>query len=169
MITSHKVLALPDLVDRRRAMRAEGESLVFTNGCFDLLHPGHLRYLRRARALGDRLVVAVNSDETVRNLKGSRRPILPVDERMELLAALEFVDFVVSFGEPTPLEVITAVLPDVLVKGGDWTPDNIVGKRVVESHGGRVLSLPFADGYSTTDIIQRIVEGLGGAHRGALE
>ena len=160
---SDKVVTREQFVSRRQSMREAGERLVFTNGCFDILHPGHVHYLRRARSLGDRLLVAVNADETVSRLKGPSRPIVPLEERMELLAALEFIDFVVGFSEPTPLEIVTAVLPDVLVKGGDWTPDNIVGRDVVEGNGGRVLSLPFTEGYSTSAIVQRIVERLGDA------
>ena len=160
----NKIVTLEQFASRRLSMRAAGERLVFTNGCFDILHPGHVHYLRRARSLGDRLLVAVNADETVKSLKGSSRPVVPLGERMELLAALEFIDFVASFSEPTPLQIITAVMPDVLVKGGDWTPDNIVGRDVVVENGGTVLSLPFTEGYSTSDIIQRIVERLGDAH-----
>jgi rfaE bifunctional protein nucleotidyltransferase chain/domain len=146
----------------REELRASGEKLVFTNGCFDLLHPGHVRYLARARALGDRLVVAVNTDASVAKLKGRGRPLVPLDERMEVLAALEVVDYVLSFEEETPARVIREIVPDVLVKGGDWPKEKIVGRDTVESVGGKVLSLPFAPGYSTTTIIDRIVRRLGG-------
>jgi rfaE bifunctional protein nucleotidyltransferase chain/domain len=146
----------------REELRASGEKLVFTNGCFDLLHPGHVRYLARARALGDRLVVAVNTDASVAKLKGRGRPLVPLDERMEVLAALEVVDYVLSFEEETPARVIREIVPDVLVKGGDWPKEKIVGRDTVESVGGKVLSLPFAPGYSTTNIIDRIVKRLGG-------
>jgi rfaE bifunctional protein nucleotidyltransferase chain/domain len=146
----------------REELRASGEKLVFTNGCFDLLHPGHVRYLARARALGDRLVVAVNTDASVAKLKGRGRPLVPLGERMEVLAALEVVDYVLSFEEETPARVIREIVPDVLVKGGDWPKEKIVGRDTVESVGGKVLSLPFAPGYSTTTIIDRIVRRLGG-------
>jgi rfaE bifunctional protein nucleotidyltransferase chain/domain len=142
----------------RERLRGTGQTLVFTNGCFDILHPGHVRYLAEARSLGDRLVVAVNADATVSALKGQLRPLSPLDERMELLAALAVVDYVVAFDEPTPGTLIEAIIPDVLVKGGDWTPDNIVGRDTVENAGGRVLSLPFALGYSTTGLIERIIK-----------
>ena len=137
-----------------------GRKLVFTNGCFDMLHPGHVRYLREARALGDCLVVAVNADETVGRLKGKERPLTSLLERMEVLAALGSVDYVVGFEEETPAAVIEAILPDVLVKGGDWTKDKIVGRDTVEQAGGRVYSLPFAPGHSSSGIIERIVARL---------
>jgi D-beta-D-heptose 7-phosphate kinase/D-beta-D-heptose 1-phosphate adenosyltransferase len=151
------------MVEERKRLRERFETLVFTNGCFDLLHPGHLRYLKEARLLGDRLIVAVNSDETVARLKGPGRPLTPLDERMEILAALECVDYVVAFDEETPAAIIEAFVPDVLVKGGDWTPDRIVGRDTVEGAGGRVLSLPYAAGYSTSGLIDRIVARLGPA------
>ena len=144
----------------RDELHAMGRKLVFTNGCFDILHPGHLRYLSEARALGDRLVVAVNADETVSRLKGKERPLTPLLERMEVLAALGSVDYVVGFEEETPAAVIEAILPDVLVKGGDWTKDKIVGRDTVEQAGGRVYSLPFAPGHSSSGIIERIVARL---------
>ena len=142
----------------RERLRREGLSLVFTNGCFDLLHPGHVRYLKQARALGGALVVALNSDASVRALKGANRPILNQRERAEVIAALESVDYVVVFDEETPRSLIAALVPDVLVKGGDWQIDQIVGRDEVEAAGGRVLSLPFVEGLSTTDIIGRILE-----------
>src|SRR5277367_5225415 len=136
--------------------RPAGRKLVFTNGCFDLLHPGHIRTLEAARQLGDALIVGLNSDRGVRGLKGPGRPILPESERAEILAALESVDAVVIFDEPTPREIIAALLPDVLVKGGDWAGDQIVGRAEVEAAGGRVVSIPVAPGYSTTAILQKI-------------
>lgn len=139
--------------------RVAGERVVFTNGCFDLLHPGHIRYLREAAALGDLLVVAINSDASVRRLKGPRRPLQPEGERAEILCALEMVRYVTIFDEDTPLEAITALRPQVLVKGGDWAVDQIVGRDVVESGGGRVYSLPFAPGYSTTELIRKVLGG----------
>lgn len=138
-----------------RANRA-GQHVVFTNGCFDLLHPGHIQSLEQARALGDALVVAINSDASVRQLKGEGRPILPELERAEILAALECVDAVVIFGEPTPREIILALLPDVLVKGGDWAGDQIVGREEVEGAGGRFVSVPVVAGYSTTSILAKM-------------
>ena len=142
-------------------MRREGKQLVFTNGCFDLLHPGHVRYLDQARALGDSLVVALNSDRSVRALKGEGRPILSQRERAEVIAALESVDYVTTFDEETPRELITVLLPDILVKGGDWPVEQIVGREEVEAAGGKVLSLPYVEGSSTTDIIERILTALG--------
>jgi rfaE bifunctional protein nucleotidyltransferase chain/domain len=133
-----------------------GKAVVFTNGCFDLLHPGHIRLLEEARSLGDVLVVAVNSDASVRGNKGPSRPILPEDERAELLAALEAVDYVVIFDEATPRELIEAVKPDVLVKGADWRANEIVGREEVEGAGGKVVSIPLEAGHSTTEIIARI-------------
>ena len=153
-----KILAREEMAGERRRLRDRGESLVFTNGCFDLIHPGHVRYLQEASDLGDRLVVAVNGDATVARLKGPGRPLTPLAERMELLAALTSVDYVVAFEEETPFEIIEEIVPDVLVKGGDWTPDRIVGRERVEKEGGKVLSLPYAPGYSTSGIIERIVE-----------
>ena len=154
-----KVLELDAMRAERDKLRASGLRLVFTNGCFDLLHPGHVRYLAAARAKGDRLVVAVNADRTVSALKGTGRPVVPLRERMEILAALESVDYVVSFDEDTPAKVIEALIPDVLVKGGDWSPDQIVGRDTVEGGGGQVFSLPFAEGHSTSRLIARVLEG----------
>ncbi len=140
--------------------RTEGAGpIVFTNGCFDLVHRGHLTYLAQAAALGDRLVVGVNSDASIRRLKGPHRPIVPLPDRMFQLAALFFVDLVVPFDEDTPHRLIQAVAPDVLVKGGDYRPDEVVGKDVVEARGGRVVILPFVEGYSTTSLVERIRQG----------
>jgi rfaE bifunctional protein nucleotidyltransferase chain/domain len=132
--------------------------IVFTNGCFDVLHPGHIRSLEQARDLGDALIVGLNSDTSVRQLKGAGRPVLPEQERAEILAALECVDGVVVFDDLTPREVISRLLPDVLVKGGDWAGDKIVGREEVEAAGGRVVSAPVVPGYSTTDILRKIRE-----------
>ena len=136
--------------------RAAGRRVVFTNGVFDLLHPGHVRYLRQARALGDALVIAINADASVRRNKGPERPITPEHERAEVLAALDFVDAVTVFDEDTPLAIITAVQPDVLVKGADWAHDAIVGRDVVEARGGRVVRVAVEQGHSTTNIVGRI-------------
>jgi rfaE bifunctional protein nucleotidyltransferase chain/domain len=145
------------MIAERERLRREGLRLVMTNGCFDLLHTGHVRYLRQARALGDALVVALNSDRSVRLLKGEGRPVLGEWERAEVVAALESVDYVIIFDEETPRELISSLLPDVLVKGGDWTVEQIVGRGEVEAAGGTVLSLPYVEGSSTTDIIDRIL------------
>jgi len=137
---------------------AEGKKLVFTNGCFDLLHFGHLHYLSEARDLGDKLIVGINSEASVKRLKGPTRPINDESTRFHLLAALIFVDAVVPFEEDTPFELIQAVSPQVLVKGGDWQPEQIVGSDLVLAAGGKVLSLPFVEGYSTTNIEQTILD-----------
>ena len=137
------------------ACRRRGEILVFTNGVFDLLHPGHVRYLTEARALGDALVVGVNSDRSVRALKGPERPLTPEADRAEILLSLAAVDAVVIFDQPTPLALITQVQPDVLVKGADWQEQDIVGREIVEERGGRVVRVVFSPGHSTTDLIQR--------------
>jgi D-beta-D-heptose 7-phosphate kinase/D-beta-D-heptose 1-phosphate adenosyltransferase len=140
-------------------IRARGGAVVFTNGVFDLLHPGHVRYLRDARALGDALVVAINSDRSVRANKGEGRPINPQAERAEVLLALESVDAVTIFDEETPHAIITAVQPDILVKGADWGPDNIVGRDVVEARGGRVVRMQLAPGFSTTALLDKVRRG----------
>jgi len=147
--------------DLRRAVedfKREGKRIVFTNGCFDLLHVGHIRYLEKAKTLGDILVVGVNSDRSVKELKGPLRPLLPQEERMEILSGLGCVDYVTLFDEPTPLELITALKPHVLVKGGDWSKETIVGRDVVEGAGGEVVVIPFVEGSSTTRLIETILE-----------
>lgn len=151
-----KVLSREEVGAWRERVRAEGRRLVFTNGCFDLLHVGHVRYLEAARELGDVLMVAVNSDRSVRELKGEGRPVMVEAERAEVLAALAAVDCVVVFDELSPRSLIAEILPDVLVKGGDYRLDEIHGREEVERAGGRVLALPFVEGASTTDIIERI-------------
>ena len=156
-----KVKTAEALVSIVRAAQARGRKVVFTNGCFDLLHRGHVRYLAEARALGDLLVVGLNSDASVEALKGPGRPITPVEERAEVLAALEAVDYVAVFEEPTPERLIAALQPDILVKGGDWTPDMIVGRETVERRGGEVRALPYVDGASTSGIIERILARFG--------
>jgi rfaE bifunctional protein nucleotidyltransferase chain/domain len=147
-----------ELLRVREGLRAEGRRLVFTNGCFDLLHVGHVRYLAEARRLGDALLVAINSDASVRALKGAGRPVLSEAERAEILAALASVDFVTVFEEESPRALIAELLPDVLVKGGDYGLDEIHGREEVERAGGRVLALPFVEGASTTGVIDRIKE-----------
>ncbi len=154
---SDKTVTREQLVEQLQARRARGARVVFTNGCFDLMHIGHTRYLQAAKALGDLLVVGVNSDESVRSLdKAPDRPIVPEAQRAEVLAALGCVDFVVLFSEPDPQALITAVQPDVLVKGGDWSLDRIIGRDVVEARGGRVQTIPLVPGLSTTALIHRI-------------
>jgi D-glycero-beta-D-manno-heptose 1-phosphate adenylyltransferase len=153
------VLTLEQAILRFGREKRNGRRVVFTNGCFDLLHPGHIRALEIARALGDTLIVGLNSDASVRQLKGEGRPIISELERAEILAALESVDAVVIFDEPTPRELISRLLPDVLVKGGDWPGDQIVGREEVEAAGGRVVSVPVVPGYSTSAILQKIREG----------
>lgn len=149
------IVPLDAAVTQVRAWQGAGRRVVFTNGVFDLLHPGHVRYLTTARAEGDVLVVAVNSDTSVRTNKGPTRPVHPEDERAELLSALECVDLVLIFDAPTPAEVISAIQPDVLVKGADWAHDAIVGRDVVEARGGRVVRVPIVVGHSTTSLIDR--------------
>ena len=152
-----KVLFRDQLLSILAGERAQGKRIVFTNGCFDLMHVGHTRYLQAARALGDVLVVGVNSDASIRTLdKAPDRPIVPEAQRAEVLAALGCVDFVVIFDESDPLQLITAVEPDVLVKGGDWTMDRIVGREIVEARGGVVKTIPLVPGLSTTGLLQRI-------------
>jgi rfaE bifunctional protein nucleotidyltransferase chain/domain len=153
------VLTLEQAILRFGREKRNGRRVVFTNGCFDLLHPGHIRALELARALGDALIVGLNSDSSVRQLKGEGRPIISEAERAEILTALESVDAVVIFDELTPREVISRLLPDVLVKGGDWPGDRIIGREEVEATGGRVVSVPVVPGYSTSAILRKIREG----------
>ena len=156
----NKVLTRIALRRRLDGLRRRGKRIVFTNGCFDLIHPGHVRYLRAAKRLGDVLVVGLNSDASVRRLKGPLRPLVPLRNRSEVMAALEMVDYVTVFGEDTPYNLIKQVQPDVLVKGGDWKPDQIVGADIVRARGGVVRSLRFAAGYSTTRLVERIARKL---------
>jgi len=151
-----ELLSLDEFLIIRKRLKEEGKKLVFTNGCFDIIHRGHVDYLNRAKALGDYLVVALNSDDSVRRLKGEGRPINKLEDRAFVIANLKAVDFVVSFNEDTPFEIISAIVPDVLVKGGDWSVDQIVGRDIVEANGGKVLSLPYVENYSTTSIINKM-------------
>jgi D-beta-D-heptose 7-phosphate kinase/D-beta-D-heptose 1-phosphate adenosyltransferase len=153
---SRKVVGREALAQAVRRLQRAGRKVVFTNGCFDLLHVGHVRCLQRARGLGDALVVGLNSDASVRRLKGPGRPLTPARERAEILAALACVDFVTVFGAATPRQLIRAVQPDVLVKGGDWDVGEIVGREIVEGRGGKVVAIPFVKGRSTTGLIGRI-------------
>ncbi|HHL39507.1 MAG TPA: D-glycero-beta-D-manno-heptose 1-phosphate adenylyltransferase [Deltaproteobacteria bacterium] len=166
-----KVISLRALKKELAALRAAGRRVVFTNGCFDIIHAGHVRYLRKARSLGDVLVVGLNSDSSVRAVKGPSRPVVPQAERAEVLAALVPVDYVVIFGEPTPEKLIRAVVPDVLVKGADWKEGEIVGASVVKAAGGRVARVRLLKGRSTTNIIEKVLAlgaaaGRGGRKKG---
>jgi rfaE bifunctional protein nucleotidyltransferase chain/domain len=143
-------------VEQRQAWKREGKVVVFTNGCYDLLHPGHVRLLEQARSLGDVLILALNSDASVRRAKGPSRPLLPEEERAELALALEAVDAVTLFDEETPRELIAVVLPDVLIKGADWA-HFIAGKEEVEAAGGKVMTVALEPGYSTTNIVERVL------------
>src|SRR3989442_9998805 len=150
------VLSTGDAAVLIERLRAAGKTIVFTNGVFDLLHPGHLRYLQHARSLGDALIVGINSDRSVRSNKGAGRPITPEAERAEIIAALASVDAAVIFDEDTPHAIIAALQPDVLVKGADWPADEIVGRDIVEARGGKVVRVPIAPGYSTTEIVKKV-------------
>lgn len=157
MLEHPKILHGPALEERLAFLRRQGRRLVFANGCFDLLHPGHADLLRRARRLGDALLLALNDDESVRRLgKGPDRPINPLAARAYMAAHLECVDLVTSFSEDTPLECIRRIQPDILVKGGDWPPESIVGRELVEAGGGSARSLPLLPGWSTTELVKRI-------------
>jgi D-beta-D-heptose 7-phosphate kinase/D-beta-D-heptose 1-phosphate adenosyltransferase len=149
-------LSRAEAVAQVEALRADGKRVVFTNGVYDLVHPGHVHYLQEARRLGDALIVGVNSDRSVRSNKGDDRPLTPETERAEIIAALECVDGVVLFDEDTPHEIIRSLQPDVLVKGADWAEDAIVGREIVEGRGGRVVRIAIEPGYSTSAIINRI-------------
>jgi rfaE bifunctional protein nucleotidyltransferase chain/domain len=153
----NKIKSLRELVPVRRRLRREGQTVVFTNGCFDLLHGGHIRLFREAKKRGDVLVVALNTDVSVRKLKGPSRPIFPLKERLEVLAAVADIDYLTWFSEETPRRIIAALLPDVLVKGGDWAPDEVVGRAEVEAAGGRVVIVPYLKGHSSTSVIDRII------------
>jgi rfaE bifunctional protein nucleotidyltransferase chain/domain len=150
------ILSLDEMLGERQDLRAAGLRLVFTNGVFDLLHVGHVRYLAAARALGDALLVAINSDRSTRELKGANRPIINESERAEILIALRQVDYVIIFDDVSPRSLIARLLPDVLVKGGDYQPHEIHGREEVEAAGGRVVSLPFVNGASTTTLIEKM-------------
>ncbi len=150
------VLTLEEIIVRFAREKRNGKRVVFTNGCFDLLHPGHIHSLEAARALGDALIVGINSDESVRTLKGAGRPLIPAEERAEILASMECVDGVVIFDELNPQKVIATILPDILVKGSDWPGNQIVGREEVEKAGGKVILIDNLPGYSTTEILKKI-------------
>ena len=153
-----KIKNLGELIEIVGVLKKEGKKIVFTNGCFDLLHIGHVRCFRDSKKLGDVLIVAINSDRSVRSIKSPTRPIIPQDERAEIMSALKSVDYVIIFDQHDPLQIITSIRPDILVKGGDWDLDTIVGRDVVESYGGKVFALPLVTGVSTTQIINKICE-----------
>jgi len=153
-----KVLDFPHLLEEVRSLKRNGHTIVFTNGCFDLLHPGHIAYLQAARQMGDALIVGLNSDRSVKELKGAARPILTEVERAFILSGLESVSYITIFDESTPLNLIRSILPDVLVKGGDWGLSEIVGRKEVEDAGGKVVALPYEAGYSTSQIVERILK-----------
>jgi len=152
-----KVVSLKKLEEELKGVKRQGGKVVFTNGCFDILHAGHVRYLRKARSLGSALVVGLNSDRSVRGIKGEKRPIVPQKERAEVLSALESVDYVVVFNDSTPERLIEAIRPDILAKGADWAAADIVGARAVKEAGGRVARITLAKGKSTTNIIKKIL------------
>jgi D-beta-D-heptose 7-phosphate kinase/D-beta-D-heptose 1-phosphate adenosyltransferase len=153
-----KIKERKELLRIIKNLKAKGKRVVFTNGCFDLLHLGHVRYLEEAKALGDVLVVGVNSDSSVRKLKGPKRPILPEEERTEILSGLGCVDYITIFNEADPLKLITSLKPNLLVKGGDWTREQIVGREVVERSGGELVIIPFVRGASTSNVIDTILK-----------
>lgn len=153
-----KIVSLSRLKDLLHDIRKEGKTIVFTNGCFDIIHAGHVRYLNKSKSLGDILIAGLNSDISVKKIKGEKRPIVPQKERAEVLSGLEAVDYVVIFNEPTPIRLIKAVLPDVLVKGADWAGNAIVGADVVKEAGGRIARVKLVKGRSTTNIIKKILE-----------
>lgn len=152
-----KFKKLADLVTIRRQLKYKDKKVVFTNGCFDLLHSGHIHLLREAKKKGDVFIVAVNDDSSIKKLKGTSRPIFPLEERIEILEAIEDIDYLVSFSEETPQKTIAQLLPDILVKGGDWTPEEVVGKKEVEEAGGEVVIIPYLEGRSSSEIVKRIV------------
>lgn len=152
-----KVQTLTNLLKIRARLRKQGKKVVFTNGCFDLIHGGHIELFRKAKSLGDVLIVALNTDASVRKIKGPSRPVFPLEERFEVLGAIEYIDYLMPFSEETPQKIIAALLPDVLVKGGDWPADQVVGKKEVEAAGGRVVLVPYFKGHSSSSIIKKIL------------
>jgi len=158
----NKILSLEELEDVRTQLKRVGKTVVFTNGCFDLLHRGHIQYLSQARQLGDVLIVGLNDDDSVRRQhKGPEHPIFPLEDRAAILSALEMVDYVCPFSEDTPERLLAQLKPDILVKGGDYRPDQIVGRDIVERAGGRVIALPILEGRSTTAIVRNILRAYG--------
>jgi D-beta-D-heptose 7-phosphate kinase/D-beta-D-heptose 1-phosphate adenosyltransferase len=156
-VSKDKVESLSKLKEIVGSLKRQGKKIGFTNGCFDLIHVGHIKYLRAARKLCDIFIVAINSDRSVKSLKGNKRPLFPQDERAEILSAFEFVDYVVIFDELDPAKTISALLPDILVKGGDYKINEIIGRNTVISHGGKVIIIPEVNGKSTSEIIKKII------------
>lgn len=152
----NKILERNVLKNKLEELRKEGKKIAFTNGCFDILHAGHIRYLREAKKTADVLVLALNSDSSVRAIKGEKRPLMSEEERAEILAALEFIDFVTIFQELTPLELINYLKPDILIKGGDWPEEKVIGREEIKKWGGRVAIIPEVEGKSTTNIVEKI-------------
>lgn len=152
----NKILDKKNLQEKIDVLRREGKKIAFTNGCFDILHVGHVRYLREAKKTADILILALNSDSSVRSIKGEKRPLIPEEERAEILSSLEFIDFITVFPELTPLELINFLKPDIIIKGGDWDEDKIVGRDEVKKWGGRVVIIPEVEGKSTTNIVEKI-------------
>jgi rfaE bifunctional protein nucleotidyltransferase chain/domain len=155
-----KFKKLAELVNIRSQLKHKDKKVVFTNGCFDLLHSGHIHLFREAKKKGDVFIVAVNDDTSIKKIKGTSRPIFPLKERIEILGAIEEIDYLTSFSEETPQEIIAWLLPDVLVKGGDWRPEEVVGKREVEEAGGEVVIIPYLEGCSSSEIVKRIVSSV---------
>lgn len=152
------IIKLPELVNIVSKIKQEGKRIVFTNGCFDIIHRGHVTYLKRAREYGDILIVGLNSDASVKIIKGDKRPLVPQGERADVLSSIRFVDYVLIFNEPDPYKIIEALMPDVLVKGGDWAVETIIGRDIVESNGGKVYNIPYIEGSSSTNIIEEIIK-----------
>ncbi len=152
-----KIYELKEFLKVRRKLKKQGKKVVFTNGCFDLIHAGHVRLFQEAKKKGDILVVALNDDASVRRLKGPSRPVFPLAERWEILESIEAIDYLTSFAEETPQKIIAALVPDVLVKGGDWRPEEVVGKKEVETAGGKVVIVPYLKGHSTSSVIKKII------------
>jgi rfaE bifunctional protein nucleotidyltransferase chain/domain len=156
----NKIHSLRSLSEIRAALKSEGKKVVFTNGCFDLLHGGHVHLFEEAKKLGDVLIVAVNDDWSIRKIKGASRPIFPLEERLEILGAIEHIDYLIPFAEETPQSVISLLLPDVLVKGEDWKMDEVVGRKEVEEAGGKVVLVSLRRGLSTTSLLERIIRAV---------
>jgi rfaE bifunctional protein nucleotidyltransferase chain/domain len=152
-----KVKSLKAIKRIRAQLRRQGKKVVFTNGCFDLIHGGHIELFRKAKSRGDVLIVALNTDGSVRKIKGPQRPVFPLEERFEVLGAIEYIDYLTSFAEDTPQKIIAALLPDILVKGGDWRPGQVAGREEVEAAGGRVVIVPYLKGHSSSSIIRQII------------
>lgn len=156
-LSGRKIQKLTSLLKIRVQLRQKGQKVVFANGCFDLIHGGHIHFFKKAKSLGDVLIVALNDDASVQKLKGPSRPIFPLSERFEVLEAIEYIDYLTSFSEETPQKIIAALLPDVLVKGGDWKPHEVVGRKEVEEAGGRVVIIPYLKGHSSSSVIRKIL------------